>query len=486
MKRFSRIVVHVGPEKTGSTAIQTAFDLGREAIAEAGVLYPRGGWHAQLGSCFAERPEQYIYNVLSGRLDPASRARQDAEYLAGMEDEFRSSACGTVLLSYEGFASLDAGGLRNLAAYLRTWSDRVEVLGYCREPLGYALSAASQRVRSGVAPWEPVPVCPYADYYEALAGAFGLDNLSVHAFDRSRLADGDVVSDVARFLGLDDATTMLLRSLGREGENPTLSALAMEVGQRLAERCLAQSPVGEAFHVRFSTALSLLGGPKGGIPDGLHAAIVESAAPHTRYLERQFGIVFAPPHGLAGAGQPGPDRTVVDVATELIAQLTSAAPAPPQTDFDGDVCIVGAELRPGGTITTGSLVTMEVQVEIRRKLTGLVAGLHVRKSDGSLAYGTNTQMLDCGSITAGPGRYTATHRLLADLEAGAYTVGFSFSVLENGAWQDLCWRHATLRFEVLPPMKRNGVGSRDLVAAITMRPASSPGRRATTDVTLHE
>lgn len=39
---IEELIVHVGMEKTGSTAIQTALDANRDSLAKAGVLYPAG------------------------------------------------------------------------------------------------------------------------------------------------------------------------------------------------------------------------------------------------------------------------------------------------------------------------------------------------------------------------------------------------------------------------------------------------------------
>ncbi|WP_370372800.1 hypothetical protein [Henriciella pelagia] len=39
-----KIILHVGPHKTGSTAIQKALTLGRDRLAENGVLYPKTGF----------------------------------------------------------------------------------------------------------------------------------------------------------------------------------------------------------------------------------------------------------------------------------------------------------------------------------------------------------------------------------------------------------------------------------------------------------
>ncbi|HEY4377379.1 MAG TPA: hypothetical protein VGM93_09480, partial [Acidimicrobiales bacterium] len=46
------ILVHIGPHKTGTTALQSMLDRGRSAMAEHGVLYPgtKGAHHDEARS----------------------------------------------------------------------------------------------------------------------------------------------------------------------------------------------------------------------------------------------------------------------------------------------------------------------------------------------------------------------------------------------------------------------------------------------------
>lgn len=484
MKQFERIVLHVGPDKTGSTAIQGAFDQGRAALLDAGVLVPRGGWHAQLGSCFAARPGEYIYNELRGRSDAVLRAQEDAAYLADLEQVMLASTARTLFLTYEGFASLDEQGLKALAAYLLRWSDRVDVLAYCREPLGYALSAAGQRVRSGMAPWEPLPICSYADYLEALRSAFGHDAVTVHAYDRNRLPKGDVVSDVAAFLGLGEPLAGHLRQLGRLQPNTTLSAWGMRVGEALATRCQVESPAGEAFNARFSRALGVLAGPRPVLPAGLRGPLLEAAKPHTEYLARVFGISFDPPPESPGDDGKPLEPDMVDTLAGLITELTAQVRTPRRPDLASDIRILGARAQPSSTVVSGGLVTVEVDIEVLQALSGLVAGMHLRRADGTLVFGTNTQLLGQAPMKIRPGHHVATYMFVADLDAGAYAVGFGFADLGETGWRDLAWSNTTLRLLVLPPPARPSVGAHDLLATICV--ASAPPARAagTSDATM--
>jgi hypothetical protein len=76
MKRPNCLYIHIGPHKTGSSAIELMCDENRDTLAKRGSLYPQRRWHGQLGSYFARNKLAYVYNQHPGNIDLASISRK--------------------------------------------------------------------------------------------------------------------------------------------------------------------------------------------------------------------------------------------------------------------------------------------------------------------------------------------------------------------------------------------------------------------------
>src|SRR5437764_5915898 len=149
MKRFRRIFLHIGPHKTGSSAVQLMCDENRSRLAAAGIYYPRGRWHGQLGSYFSRRKAAYVFNRHAGNIDAAAIEASDLAYMGGLEQELNEVGTENLLFSYEGFIDLDSEELTALRNFLLGYSDEIQVIGYCRHPLSFVPSEISQRCRMG-------------------------------------------------------------------------------------------------------------------------------------------------------------------------------------------------------------------------------------------------------------------------------------------------------------------------------------------------
>jgi hypothetical protein len=205
-KKFKRVVLHFGADKTGSTAIQKAFDLTRQTLLESGVLaYPPGEWHAQLGSYFCDNPLNYIFNIQVGSTDIEVIRNSDRRYFQKLQDWLnRVPVCETLLFSYEGFVDLDESSLENLKTFCEKFAETVSVMLYVRPPLAYAVSAISQRVKQGLSTW-PVgnpPISAYKNFFEKTTAVFGKENICVRVFAPDVLKNGDVVADFCEVLGI--------------------------------------------------------------------------------------------------------------------------------------------------------------------------------------------------------------------------------------------------------------------------------------------
>src|SRR3954451_22908392 len=127
------VLVHVGPYKTGTTAIQSSLHTHRDLLAAAGVTYP-GTYHRQM------RPSWALLG--RSRVGEADVPRGEWDE---MVDEVRR-APGRVVISSEDFSSARAQHVRTLVDDLGP--DRVHVLIVARRLDRLLPSAWQERVKS--------------------------------------------------------------------------------------------------------------------------------------------------------------------------------------------------------------------------------------------------------------------------------------------------------------------------------------------------
>ena len=128
---MSRIVVHTGPGKTGSSALQLWLSENTEKLREQGVYYPTHKTDAN-GVSSGNR-HKVLEQTESGRLTPSPRL---IEKLLG---DFERSGTQTLLLSSEFFFPA--------IAELDCLLPGAEFLAYLRDPLESFESDYNQRVK---------------------------------------------------------------------------------------------------------------------------------------------------------------------------------------------------------------------------------------------------------------------------------------------------------------------------------------------------
>lgn len=128
------VLVHLGPYKTGTTAIQTSLGIHREDLGRHGVLYP-GTHHRQF------RPGWALLGRSPRGVAPVPMSAWD-----DMVEEIRSSDAERVCISTEDLASATPEQVSRLVADLGP--DRVHVLMVVRRLDKLMPSAWQQRVKS--------------------------------------------------------------------------------------------------------------------------------------------------------------------------------------------------------------------------------------------------------------------------------------------------------------------------------------------------
>ncbi|MEM0898848.1 MAG: hypothetical protein AAGI92_02730 [Pseudomonadota bacterium] len=155
-KRFRRCVLHIGTEKTGTSAIQQFLNRNRDAFVKEGVLYPNlGGGGSQWELMAIAHPDPWNDNGLAGQLGIVN-----AEKAAHFEDklreeldlQFRSAEdCDTLIVSSEHFHSRlqEQASIARLKMFLDQWVEEYQIVVFFRRQDRVAISFNSTVVKSG-------------------------------------------------------------------------------------------------------------------------------------------------------------------------------------------------------------------------------------------------------------------------------------------------------------------------------------------------
>lgn len=231
-----RTVIHIGAEKTGTTALQRTFDGSLETLAAAGVHRPGEGigWHTLplyamadgRSSVLGDRRPAFLEDRATWRKQIADRFARD---LAAARPE-------TLLLSSEFFAAqlIDTGEITRLRELLDRWTDEYVVVLYMRRQDRAAVSLYSTEVLAGSdSPdvFGPRPFTPmgfdYARVLDLWSEVFGADAVRPRVYETARERDGGLVADFVECSGLPVRPDAL--AVPPTPANPSLSAKAQRI-----------------------------------------------------------------------------------------------------------------------------------------------------------------------------------------------------------------------------------------------------------------
>jgi hypothetical protein len=301
MKRFKQIYLHIGPHKTGTSAIQSMADENRAALVRHGILYPSGRWHGQLGSCFAQNKVAYVYNRHSGFTDLESINRSDTVYKTRLLEELEESDCQDAIFSYEGFIDLRPDEVRELTNFLRDRCDEIRIIAYCRHPLSFAPSEISQRVRMGFPSGrdnsENPPIPRFRLYFEKFANVLGTERFILNDFSKRALHRNDVRMDFLKKIGFPDLHENEIRLSADPNESLSAEAVAIAVEMAKSAPGLAQNNL---FFRRYDFFLRSIRGAPIRLSEDEKKLIMTASLPHLEYLQKTFGIELQEPEKNSG------------------------------------------------------------------------------------------------------------------------------------------------------------------------------------------
>lgn len=216
--RFRRAIVHIGGERTGTTALQAMLSANQAALASQGFFYPRSlgvpTSHKRLAAaCHEAGRASGLLEVETERAGGLEALREavSAEFDAEADEH---AGCHTLVVSSEHFSSrlTERSEIRRLRDFVAARADAIEVWCYLRPQYELAASIYSFRVRSGEAGVPgPLPEDAASDRYfdyaatlQDFAHVFGDDAVRVRVFDRDELVGGDIRQDFLTAVGVPD------------------------------------------------------------------------------------------------------------------------------------------------------------------------------------------------------------------------------------------------------------------------------------------
>jgi len=210
MTEDRRFIVHIGRQKTGTTAIQEFLLANRQALDEHLGCYvplsgtrPRGGhYHFGLGLMNIHKRMVESRDAEIARWQEYADPSFRREYI-GLTEEI-SDKGSYILLSNEGFQNANIHLMANLFPPAQT-----QIVVYLREQLDYLISAYAQAVhaRKLATPfctWNGLQHADYAKFIARFTRRYNARDLHIRIYDRHRLDGGDVVKD---FLSVLDRIT---------------------------------------------------------------------------------------------------------------------------------------------------------------------------------------------------------------------------------------------------------------------------------------
>lgn len=187
------LVIHIGSQKTGSTAIQTTLAENGDSLLAGGVRYLQAG------------RSNIAHNVLAQDI----RHGDPATHFADLAAEIAGSDAPVNLMSSEMLfhASVAPRLWAGLGADLR---GDVRLICYLRRHDQYLEAMYKQLLKNGKIRANPAAfldrrreTAAYGPVLDAFADAFGREALVVRVFEPAALTDGDVVTDFLGLLGVN-------------------------------------------------------------------------------------------------------------------------------------------------------------------------------------------------------------------------------------------------------------------------------------------
>lgn len=228
-----KLILHVGPPKTGTTALQRALFGSRESLLDQSVLYPDPAQgkeynHGSLCSLFLPYAEAPRGIKQVSEVDYNAKGQFLAQQIKKQNDEQRPDI---LILSSEWFARAhNTPDAHKLIAFAESLGPtKIEILLYARRPSDFFLSASQQRLRA-CSQFKPIFDWNVNGLIDGLKALAPQHVVTVRTFDRAFLDGGSIITDFARHYTPAYEGTLNQAQTSRDN-NESFSAEAMVILQ---------------------------------------------------------------------------------------------------------------------------------------------------------------------------------------------------------------------------------------------------------------
>jgi len=207
---MEKIILHIGYNKTGTTAIQNSFYYNRKSLEKNGLFYPkncRGKRKSPAHHALAESLLFHVGKPLPRFVKTKIYRKYKAEhYWNVLKQEVSKSNCPFAFISSEAFSRLR--GHPEQMQYIKEQLNiyQVKILVYLRNQPEFLSSAYNQAVKRGhetrtvdelmQSGWMNIDYFVELEQWESV---FGTENMIVRIFDKEKMTGG-IVTDLLNLL----------------------------------------------------------------------------------------------------------------------------------------------------------------------------------------------------------------------------------------------------------------------------------------------
>ena len=221
--KFEECIIHIGTDKTGTSALQSFFAINRLNLFKNDIFYPK---------TFGERSHYHLATALSNFNKKDFRRKELEFHQPKLIEEFRkkiidsfrkeieNETCTKLLISSEAlYVRMNTKEeVQRLKNFLDEFVNKYKIIVYFRPQHEHQISGFSTRCLSGKTDTEIFPkirlrslssilkTSAYLEYDKALSiwsEFFNEENIFPKIFSRKELTDGDIKKDFISFLELN-------------------------------------------------------------------------------------------------------------------------------------------------------------------------------------------------------------------------------------------------------------------------------------------
>lgn len=235
---FKSIILHIGTEKTGSSAIQSFLRMNANVLSREGVRYTDGLYRTDGSQWeFVGIAHKAPWDIDVGRelgLSTPEDQEKLREELTRVLDREAAKASGAdhLLISTEHFHSRlrRPAEIARLKSFLESWTDSFRIIVYFRRQDRVQVGLLSTRAKSGDT--KLTPLIPdtregptyyfsYDQVFDRWATVFGEESMCAGLYEDAVKADGSIVGDFCERIGISLKGKVtpqhINQSLSREG-----------------------------------------------------------------------------------------------------------------------------------------------------------------------------------------------------------------------------------------------------------------------------